>query len=323
MALDSSEVKAIDGQASVLMKRGIALMDSGRPDVIPEALDCFNQARELRSRLPIREVPLLRYGLAACWLNRADALVRLGDTAQISTALQSYDEGIALLQDLPFAEDARYSRRLAIAHQNRGLALQAQGMAGVADAVTAFGDAIAVLAHEHAAAIPDRDHLMAVVCVNLAIAQAALGTDESCSRARDAATGAIAIVKEVEERDEHAAEVGLMARHVLCHTMARHLSATSDGTVNEDVHETTDIVDEGLGLARRWEQAGVVRFRAIAHDLFRFGARVYALYQPHFLDEFVRDNLDPVRSSADYVNSDEMRTAADEARALRARSESS
>ena len=114
-----------------------------------------------------------------------------------------------------------------------------------------------------------------------------------------------------------------MARHVLCHTMARHLSATSDGTVTEDVHETTDIVDEGLGLARRWEQAGVVRFRAIAHDLFRFGARVYALYQPHFLDEFVRDNLDPDRSSADYVDSQEMQAAAEDARALREKSEPS
>jgi hypothetical protein len=321
VALDSSDINAIDAQASVLMKRGIALMDSGRPDVIPEALTCFDQARDLRSGLPIREDPVLRYGLAACWLNRADALVRLGDAAQISTALQSYDEGIALLGDLPFAEDARFPRRLAIAHQNRGLALQAQGMAGVADAVTAFADAIAVLEHEHAAAIPDRDHLLAVVWVNLAIAQAALGTDEACPLARDAAARAVSMVKDVEERDEHAAEIGLMARHVLCHTMARHLSATSDGTVNEDVHETTDIVDEGLGLARRWEQAGVVRFRAIAHDLFRFGARVYALYQPHFLDEFVRDNLDPARSSADYVDSQEMQAAAEEARALRARSE--
>lgn len=84
MALDPSEVKAIDAQASVLMKRGIALMDSGRADVIPEALTCFDQARELRSGLPIREVPDLRYGLAACWLNRADALVRLGSRIRIA-----------------------------------------------------------------------------------------------------------------------------------------------------------------------------------------------------------------------------------------------
>jgi tetratricopeptide (TPR) repeat protein len=322
VALDPSEVTAIDAQASVLMKRGIALMESGRADVIPEALACFDQARELRSRLPVREVAVLRYGLAACWLNRADALIRQGDATQISTALQSYDEGIALIRDLPFDEDPRFARRLVIAHQNRGLALQMQGMARLADAVTAFSDAIAVLDQDYAAAIPDRDHLLAVVWMNLGNVQAAQGTDESCVLARDAVVHAIEIVRDVEERDESAAEVGLKARHILCHVMARHLSATTDGTVNDDVHATTDVVDEGLSLARRWEQAGVVRFRGIAYDLFRFGARVYALYQPHFLDEFVHDNLDPAGSSAEYVESDEMRAAAEEARALGTRARS-
>jgi hypothetical protein len=46
---------------------------------------------------------------------------------------------------------------------------------------------------------------------------------------------------------------------------------------------------------------------------------VYAWYQPHFLDEFVRDNLDPSRSSAEYVDSVETRVAAREALALRTR----
>ena len=36
------------------------------------------------------------------------------------------------------------------------------------------------------------------------------------------------------------------------------------------------LADDGLVLARRWEQKGVARFRGIAYDLFRFGARVYA-----------------------------------------------
>lgn len=113
-----------------------------------------------------------------------------------------------------------------------------------------------------------------------------------------------------------------MARHVLCHMMARHLSATSDGTVSDDVHQTTDVVDEGLALARQWEKAGVTRFRAIAYDLFRFGSRVYALYQPHFLAEFVRDNLDPADSSEEYVRSEAMQIAAREALSLRTRADS-
>lgn len=102
MASDSkplapSEVQAIDAQASVLMKQGIRLLGDARPDAVAEALVCFDRAFELRSGLPIDEVPLLRYGLAACWLNRADALIRLGDAGQIAAALRAFDEGIIVI----------------------------------------------------------------------------------------------------------------------------------------------------------------------------------------------------------------------------------
>ena len=84
----------------------------------------------------------------------------------------------------------------------------------------------------------------------------------------------------------------------------------------DDVHEATDLADEGLALVRPWESVGTTRFRALAYDLFRFGARVYALYQPHFLDEFIDENMDPAHSSDAFVGSDEMQAAAREARAF-------
>ena len=84
----------------------------------------------------------------------------------------------------------------------------------------------------------------------------------------------------------------------------------------EDVHEATDAVDDGLALVRSWEQRGVRCFRPLAFDLFRFGARVYARYQPQFLEEFIDDNLNPALSSAGYVESPEMVMAAHEARQL-------
>jgi hypothetical protein len=81
----------------------------------------------------------------------------------------------------------------------------------------------------------------------------------------------------------------------------------------DDVHEATDLADDGLALVRQWERAGVTRFRGVAYDLFRFGARVYKLYQPQFLNEFIFENLDPGRSSQEYVDSAEVRSAAFEA----------
>lgn len=209
-----------------------------------------------------------------------------------------------------------------MAYQNRGLALRTQGPSGAKEALAAFTDAIAVLDHDHAALISDRQYLLAVVWMNLANARASEATAESQSPARDAAVRAMALVADLEANDAEAAEVGLKARHVLCRTIAARLSrpTASDETMPDDIHEATDIVDDGLDLVRRWEQKGIARFRGIACDLFRFGARVYARYQPHFLSEFVRDNMDPGQSSSDYVESPEMRAAAQEALGLPNRS---
>jgi tetratricopeptide (TPR) repeat protein len=314
-ALGPSEVHAINAQASVLMKRGIRLLNETQPEAISEALDCFDRALELRRGLPIDSDPVLGYGLAACWLNRADALVRLGDPAQFPAALRAYDEGIGVMRGLPLGDDARFPRRLAMAHQNRGLALHTQGRSGAAEAIVAFTDAIAILDREEAALIPDRQYLLAVVWTNLANAHASEANAQSESLAREAAQRAIALVTDLEGDDKDAAEVGLKARHVLCHTIAGRLSqaTSSQEPMPDDVHQATDAVDEGLTLARRWEQKGVARFRGVAYDLFRFGARVYAKYQPQFLNEFVLENMDPGRSSSEYVGSAEMRSAAQEA----------
>jgi hypothetical protein len=80
----------------------------------------------------------------------------------------------------------------------------------------------------------------------------------------------------------------------------------------DDVHAATDAVDDGLALIRRWEQQGVGRFRMLAADLFRFGSRVYLMYQPQFLQEFLDENLDPAASSSAYTEDQDIRAAAQE-----------
>src|SRR5262249_40525569 len=134
------------------------------------------------------------------------------------------------------------------------------------------------------------------------------GTTVSDMAARGAARRTIALVAQREWEEASVAEAGLKARHVLCQTIARRLSscAPADVTPPDDVHDGTDLVDEGLSLVRHWEQRGLTHFRGLASDLFRFGARVYGRYQPHFLVEFVRENIDPRRSSRDYVESPEI-----------------
>ena len=85
-----------------------------------------------------------------------------------------------------------------------------------------------------------------------------------------------------------------------------------------DVHYATDAADDGLALARRWEQKGGGPLSKDCPRLVsvRFGMRVYARYRPQFLAEFISENMDPADFSASYVESEEMRSAAREANGL-------
>ncbi len=308
--LDPREIEATDLQASLFMQEGIRLMQSGNnADATDAALLCFDRALELRRRLPT-EVPRHAYGLAACWLNRAEALTRPGP-AHHALALDAYDKALALLRPLPLGADARFSKRLAIAHQNRALVLAAQDPPATADAIAGLVDATAVLDNAETMDALEREFLLATVWMNLANIQASEATIVSDLAAQAAARRALALVTAQEHENTAAAEVGLKARHVLCQIAARRLSALAKReTLPEDVHHATDLADEGLDLVREWERCGVERFRDLASDLFRFGARVYAYHQPHFLHEFVGEQLDPRQSAHSFVRSREMQAAA-------------
>jgi tetratricopeptide (TPR) repeat protein len=302
----------INSQASVLMKQGIRLLDAGSA---AEALPFFERALDLRKRLPASN-PIYAFGLAACWLNLGDALSRKG-AESIADAIRSYDAGISALQTVPLDTDPRFPRRLAIGHQNRGLLLLSQGRvdAAIADLHTAIG----VLEQPGSSAIDDRQYLIAAIWLNIATARATSAERDVQLAARHAALRAVDLVAGVESSNASYADVGLRARHVICRTLIDTVArSTAQGeALPHDVHESTDVVDEGLRVAREWERQGDARFRQLACDLLRFGARVYAIHQPRHLDEFISENVDPSLSSHDYVSSGEIRSAVEEARRLR------
>ena len=297
------------------MKQGIRLLDAGSP---AEALPLFEQALELRKQLPANN-PTYAFGLAACWLNRGDAISRKGDAASIADAIRSYDAGIVALHTLPLDTDPRFPRRLAIAHQNRGLLHLSQER--VDAAINDLHTAIGVLEQPHSSAIDDRQYLLAAAWLHVAKARATGADGDANLAARHAALRAIDLVAGVEHSTALYPEVGLRARHVICRTLIDTLARTAapGGVLPHDVHESTDIIDEGLRVAREWERQGDARFRPLACDLVRFGARVYAIHQPQHLEEFIGENVDPSLSSHDYVASDEIRAAVKEARQLSSR----
>jgi hypothetical protein len=62
------------------------------------------------------------------------------------------------------------------------------------------------------------------------------------------------------------------------------------------VSETTDVVEDGMALARHWRVRGTEHLRELETELFRFGVLIYRICQPQFLIEFILDSLDPARS---------------------------
>jgi tetratricopeptide (TPR) repeat protein len=312
----TADVARADAEASAFMQRGLALLTEARVEAPLEALACFDRALAIRQALPLEQDPGLPSGLAACWLNRAEVLMRLGSEAHLTQALSSIEEAIRLLTPLPVDADARVARGLAVAHQHRGLVLKATGRAN--DAIDAFEAAVAILQRDALRELADRPTLLGASLVNLANAHAA-HLPSSLALVRSTAERAAGLVAAVEHDDPAAAEVGLTARYLLCHTYAEDLQTQhATGRVAFDaIHRATDAVDEGVEIVQHWERAGVGRFREIAAGLFRFGALVYGTYQPQFLDEFIDGTLDASASSPAFIASAEMQGAASEIRATR------
>ncbi|MGH7976377.1 MAG: hypothetical protein ACREC8_06915 [Limisphaerales bacterium] len=302
--------EAANKQASVWMKRGIAILDANAADNLPEAIGYFDKAIELRRALPLAKNPMFPYGLAAGWMNRGDALTRLESEKNLAEALRSYDEALKLLRDLPLDANPLFRRRLAIAWQNRGLVLQKQNL--LAEAAQSFEEAIAVLQNERAVEISGRNQILAAVWLNLANVLISQKINEAAAEARAAAKRTLSLVSQTEEKDLRDVEAGFKARHILCQAVAQLLAKKNlpDSEIRNFVAEATDAVDEGLALARKWEFQDVQQFRPLAQQLFHFGARIYQMYQPHFLTEFLLENFDPAQSPNTFVRNPEMQAAA-------------
>ena len=300
--------------ASRWMKRGIAFLNTNTPASLSDSLRCFERAIELRRSLPLDENSWYRYVLAAGWMNRGDALTRLGATGNLAEAVRSFDEALVQLRTLDLESDSRFRARLALAWMNRGLAWQAQGTPGsLRAALASFDEAIVALRDPAALEFAQNRSILACSLANRGNALLRL-TPPAPGRARKSVEQALDLIAGSEEKDLLAGETGLKARHILCKALAAQLADRDFAIARDDlVAAATDAADEGMKLARHWEARGERRFRDLASELFRFGARVYQLHQSHFLPEFLLENLDPSHSPDAFPVDPKMHATAGEA----------
>jgi hypothetical protein len=303
-----------NAMASGWMKRGIALLNENTGESLAFSLHWFEGAIELRRTLPLAENSWYRYVLAAGWMNRGDALTRLGSTGNLAEAVHSFDQALTLLRTLELESNPLFRKRLALAWMNRGLALQEQKTSAcLRAALASFDEAIAVLRDPRALAFPEYRPILACALTNRGNALLRI-MPPMPDLAREAVDQALTLIAGNEEQELLAAETGLKARHILCRAIASQLAGRESKISREDLVEAaTDAVDDGMKLARNWEARGERRFRDLATELFRFGARAYQTHQSHFLTEFLLENLDPCRSHDAFPIDSRMHTAAGEA----------
>lgn len=268
----------------------------GTADALATAITCYDRALALLRLLPDSPDPQHRRDIGVAWMNRGNALQKIGTPASFADAIVCYDQAIGFLQKLP-ALDPAFGNSLGAAWLNRGHALAQQDAAGLPAAILAYQEAIAVLQK-----LPVAEHRsarinLAAAWMNLANALLLLAPPRATD-ARAAAVAALAITGTQDSSDSIFADIGLKARRVQCDALGHLLVAA--GTDRTALHtladEATEAVDQGLALVRHWEVHGVKIFRPLAARLYRFGARLGLIHQPHFLAEFLLESVDPTRA---------------------------
>ncbi len=275
-----------DDLASAWANQGIAFLYAGGPANLRRAVDCVDHAIALRAPLLASGNPWFLYNLAGVWINRGDAQGRMADSNATGAALTSYDEALRLSSGLDLGLHAEFPRRVALAHLNRASAmLRLAGTPGSGEAIRSFDAAISTLGST--GDLMGQEELMIVASAWAGKADA-LGKSGEMDSSRSCAENARALVSPFESESRDAAIVGLKARIAICANSCRGL--VRDGP---ELGEAIETAEDGLRLASRW--GGDAAIQPLFRELFRFGTQAYAVHQPHFLGEFIREFMGPER----------------------------
>lgn len=275
-------------EASEWTLHGITLLERGDRDSLLEAQACFEQAIALRQEMPLEQNPVYRWGLTAGWMNRADALSRLGGPARIKEALRSYDIAIAHLHQLPLETEPLFRWRLSLAWMNRGITLQTiDDEPSQQLALRHFDTALQVMQGHEDNPRPDYQQVQAAAWMNRANALLSQPLPDFLLAAASARR-ALLHCSIAEKADATATEISIKARHALCRSLAHLLEApcVDPALADEWILEASDAVEDVMRLTNHDS-----RFMVLREELFHFGCRIYRAFQPHFLAEFLDEGL--------------------------------
>ncbi|MCB1063989.1 MAG: hypothetical protein KDN20_13835 [Verrucomicrobiae bacterium] len=278
-------------KANLWTCRGIGLLGA---KAWQAAIQSFDQAIAIRRRSSDSGA---HWGLAAALINRGEALGKLGGDANWTAAVEAQEQAIDALAIFAFEKNPGIANRLALAWMNRGEALaqltEKHGADRASDSMDSYDKASQILEPLAGAGHPDSARVLAVILANGSRARLRFshGAPEVTAQL---ARRALLLVADQTNLDRELLEVVLTASLTLCRSLLQ-----SEPSEDLDA-EITEIADSALStLAARWqydpEDETLV---SLASEVFLCGADAYLRYQPHFLTDYLLDQLDPDRSPA-------------------------
>ena len=254
------------------MLDGIADLERGD---WPQALSNFDKAILIRTATPWRESPESAWLLAAAWINRADAFRFLNHP---NDAIRDLDQAIDAMQHVPVRENLIYLNRLILAWINRATILG--DLARTTEAISDFETAQSLLITPLP---PDQFVLAATLHSNRSRLNLDIGLIQEGLKD---AQRSVELFNQIQA-DKSVAEPSLRSRAILCRALALLLDTPKGGKLIEDwIALATDTIEDALSTAKKFSYQG-----KLLGDLVRYGAKIYATCQPHFLREYLLDCL--------------------------------
>jgi len=262
-------------------------------ETLEQATDCFRQSIALLEELPWKDNPRYRHQLAATWLNLGNAYSRQSHPQKPEQrTIDAYEKALEIIKELDKEESAIGALAASIrASFGRALMWSAE-QEHLNLAISSFDETIRILAGIKEKKDPRLVIEMGSAHANRAnLFSRAQPNQQTIQETIRSAEFALKIASPNEKTHLLAAEISLSARRSYCHAFGI-LIGNQPADKQEELHDkASDLLEDGLKLVEHWEQKGAQGLQQSAQHLFHLGCAFYCTQQPHFLPEFVKENL--------------------------------
>ncbi|EDY84665.1 hypothetical protein VDG1235_4298 [Verrucomicrobiia bacterium DG1235] len=269
-------------------------------EALEQATNCFRQSIVLLDELPWKENIRYRHQLAATWLNLGNVYARQSNPQKPEQrTIDAYEKSLEVIDDLP-TEEASIGALVAGVRSSLGRALMWSSDKSNLDlAISSFEETIRVIGGIKDKSDPRLGIEIASAHANRAnLLSRVPPSSESVQQTIQSCEFALKIAGPNEKTHLVAAEISLSARRSYCHAFGMLIAAQKPEAQQEIHDKASDLLEDGLKLVKHWESKGAQGLRPSAQHLFHLGCAFYCTQQPHFLPEFIKENLDAEKPDA-------------------------